>query len=218
MHRKRPAFHPDGNNGGDPPSFRCSCPDSIFQSCPHPHCTTARDAHSLLGEVWHEPGMVPKASVLFVNVVLAIYIYIYIYICMYVRHLIWNIWTISHRCLQDNEWDFNRAAQVFTQLKVACLFSLLQLKKCLIISYQDTKMPSHFFFPDGRQDPGRCIHKMKSWFILLWNKICSNFIYGFLFYLLLFDCSFIKNWDKVYLSKDVFVLFCFNSQMWTVWP
>lgn len=29
-----------------------------------------------------------------------------------------KITDIWHRCLQDNEWDFNRAAQVFTQLKV----------------------------------------------------------------------------------------------------
>uniref|UniRef100_A0A672GCW9 Nuclear RNA export factor 1 n=1 Tax=Salarias fasciatus TaxID=181472 RepID=A0A672GCW9_SALFA len=28
----------------------------------------------------------------------------------------------SQKCLQDNEWDFNRAAQIFTQLKVTLIF------------------------------------------------------------------------------------------------
>ena len=70
VHCKRPAFHPNGHNRGDPPCLCGSRPNSIFQPRPHSHCTAAGDAYSLLTEVWHEPGMVPKVSLVFVHVAL----------------------------------------------------------------------------------------------------------------------------------------------------
>lgn len=70
VYRERPAFYQNGYNGGDPPRLRGSCPDPIFQPGPCPHCPAAGDAYSLLTKVWHEPGMVPKVSLVFVHVVL----------------------------------------------------------------------------------------------------------------------------------------------------
>lgn len=63
---------------------------------------------------------------------------------MMVMHLILNILTIfcSNRCLQDNEWDFNTAAQVFTQLKV--IFFTLTLQHCTIF-VEDLNIHFSFF-------------------------------------------------------------------------
>ena len=72
LHREWPAFHPDGYNRGDPPGLCRSRPDPIFQPRPHPHCSTAGDAHSLLTEVWDEPGVVTKVSLVFLHALLAI--------------------------------------------------------------------------------------------------------------------------------------------------
>ncbi|KAG9346482.1 hypothetical protein JZ751_006793 [Albula glossodonta] len=60
----------------------------------------------------------------------------------------------SQRCLQDNEWDFNRAADIFTQYKIDYRGSYLTEYPSL--------SPSPLFLPPGqRKNPRCCLHKVK---------------------------------------------------------
>lgn len=112
MHCQRSAFHSNGHNRGDPPCVCGPSSYSIFQPRPNTHRTTARDAHCLLTEVWHESGMVPKVSVFKIHThKKSVY-------NRFTKMTLKMIKYVFKRCLQDNEWDFNRAAAIFTQLKV----------------------------------------------------------------------------------------------------
>ncbi|MBN3299657.1 NXF1 factor, partial [Amia calva] len=76
----------------------------------------------------------------------------------------------SQKCLQDNEWDFNKAAQIFTQFQVSLsLFLSLSLLQTLPLFLSNSHSVTHSLLlslalslslspssPSGsREDPGR---------------------------------------------------------------
>lgn len=67
----------------------------------------------------------------------ALFITAALHITWQLNPLIWIVSSLQFRCLQDNAWDFNAAARVFTQLKVKKQKNLFSL---LVFFYTNTQL------------------------------------------------------------------------------